>query len=65
MTRRTRKNRRQGDFRIVARGIRRVNPDISRIVSTAVDHYLEGKNLPDANRDQEDRQVEEDRHDSA
>ena len=35
-------NRRQRDFRVVARGVRRVNPDLSRILKTTLDHHLTG-----------------------
>lgn len=36
-------NRRQRDFRVVARGARSVNPDLSRILKTTLDHHLMGK----------------------
>lgn len=35
-----RKNMRQGDFRIVARGVPRPKPDISRLMRASLDHYL-------------------------
>ncbi|WP_255784543.1 hypothetical protein [Mycobacteroides abscessus] len=35
-----RKNIRQNDFTIVARGIRRAEPDYSRLMQATLDHYL-------------------------
>ncbi len=35
-----RKNSRQHNFRVVARGVRRAEPDYSRLVQAALDHYL-------------------------
>lgn len=36
-------NRRQGDFVVVARGVRRTSPDISAITRTSLDYYLASK----------------------
>lgn len=36
-------NKRQGDFRVVARGVRRVRPDIPRITKASLDFYLASK----------------------
>lgn len=35
-----RKNSRQHNFRVIARGVRRAEPDYSRLVRAALDHYL-------------------------
>ncbi|MEP9385213.1 hypothetical protein [Nocardioides sp. KR10-350] len=48
-----RRNRRQRSFRVVARGVRRVSPDISRITETTLNHYLKSQ-TPTARPDVEE-----------